>query len=93
MLMMGLSAIVAYIFGRVAWQSAPRGWRWVRLGWALIEPHARTPEGRANVEGRRAISEGGNFIVAGLGWLFISAVSVVMMLFFAWQTLLFSGLF
>lgn len=92
MLLAGVSAILSYVFGSVAWRSAPRGWQFLRLGWALIEPYASSAEGRRDVNGRRAISEGGNYVLAGGAWLVASIISAGMALFFFIQTLVFSGL-
>ena len=46
-----------------------RGWPFARNGWLAIQTSTADPHFRQSVERRRAISEGGRFLIAGLMWL------------------------
>jgi hypothetical protein len=46
-----------------------RGWPFFKAGWLMMQTQTGAPDFRINVERRRAISEGGRFLVGGLLWL------------------------
>jgi hypothetical protein len=60
-----------------------RGWPFLRIGWTAVQASASQPDFRVNVFRRRAISEGGRFLLGGLFWLVAAGVGLVAALYFS----------
>lgn len=85
MLLAAASAIVALIFGQFAWRNVRRGWQFTRLGWQRIQTARTHGDPRTDIEARRAVSEGGYFLIAGLGWLLACLLAALLAaLFLSW---------
>lgn len=82
MLIGALNFLFALGFAQFAWRSAPRGWFLLRSGWQIVALHAGQPDARRNVQHRRAISQGGSLLLAGLAWLGATLVSAGLALAF-----------
>ncbi len=93
MLLLTLNAIFAMAAAGIAVQSFRRGIPFVRNGWTVIQTQTQHPDYRVNVERRRAISEGGRFLIGGITWLVISIGAVLATVYFGGQafTLLYNG--
>jgi hypothetical protein len=52
-----------------AFRALQRGWPFLKTGWLMMQTQTSAPDFRTNVERRRAISEGGRFLIGGLLWL------------------------
>ena len=63
------------------WQ---KGWPFTRHGWRMIQTQVGHPDYRVNVERRRAIGDGGRFLLAGVGWLIGSGLLGVAAVYFGW---------
>jgi hypothetical protein len=71
-----------------AFSALRRGWPFARSGWLAIQTSTADPAFRQSAERRRAISEGGRFLVAGLMWLGAGVGSVALGAYFTLQTIL-----
>lgn len=69
MVMLTLNAVFAAGFATAGVNALRRGWPFLQYGWSLLRLHADAADADENVERRRAISEGGRFVVGGLLWL------------------------
>jgi hypothetical protein len=85
MLFAALNAIFATAALGIAMQAFRKGLPFVRDGWTVIQAQTREPDFRENVERRRAISEGGRFLVGGLMWLLTAIVAFVGAIYFSVQ--------
>ncbi|MEZ4669206.1 MAG: hypothetical protein R3E39_14965 [Anaerolineae bacterium] len=65
-----------------AQRAARRGWPFLRTGWMAVQSNASQPDFRVNVFRRRAISEGGRFLIGGLLWLAAALVGFLLALYF-----------
>lgn len=68
MLLLTLNTIFAWIFGQFAWRALPKGTAFIQHGWLLLQTHAEQPDAAKHVEHRRAVSEGGTYMIAGVLW-------------------------
>jgi len=92
MLLAGISAIFAYVFAIFTRQALRRGFPFVRSGWTMISAHASRPDARQDVEARRTISTGAVFFISGLFWLLAAVICAALVIFFASQAVVLSGL-
>jgi hypothetical protein len=86
MLLAALNAIFAMGALAIATQAVRKGLPFVRDGWTLIQTQTSHPDFRYNVERRRAISDGGRFLVGGILWLLTGAAAVAGAIYFGIQT-------
>ena len=77
MLIITIHAVFAFIFGTFARHSLPRGWYFTRSGWLTLHAHADDPDATTNVEQRRLLTAGSQFLIAGLGWLLAGVASSI----------------
>jgi hypothetical protein len=82
-----LNLVFAAICFVSAWRALRRGLPFIRLGWQAIDAAVQRPDYRSNVESRRTISEGGNFLIGGLLWLLIGLLGAGIGVFFAAQAI------
>ena len=68
MLIATIDTIFAAIFYLFARRSLPRGVDYLRYGWMVVDTEVNKPGFRDNTESRRAISEGGTYLISGLLW-------------------------
>jgi len=69
MLLVTVNAAFGAGFLFFAMNAIRRGWPFVRHGWLTIQTQTADPNFRQDVHRRRAIGEGGRFLVGGLLWL------------------------
>jgi hypothetical protein len=93
MLLAALNALFAMGALTIALQAFRKGLPFVRYGWTVLQTQTQHPDYRTNVERRRAISEGGRFLVGGILWLMMSLGAVLAAVYFGLQafTLLYVG--
>lgn len=82
-----LNAAFGAGFIAFAFSALRRGLPFARSGWLAIQTSTADPDYRRNVERRRAISEGGRFLIAGLLWLGASAASLAIGAYFTLQAI------
>lgn len=85
MVLVSLNAIFAYLTLRLAWLAWGRAIPFLRTGWSTISAEVRHPDFRYHVERRRAISVGSEFLIGGLLWAGVCAVSAGFCVFFGVQ--------
>lgn len=85
MVMLTLNAIFALGFASAGLNAARRGWPFVRHGWLLLSLNA--PDAGLNVERRRAVSEGGRFLLGGALWLLSAAGALALAAYFGFQVM------
>lgn len=85
MLLVTLNAAFGAGFLFFAMRARQRGWPFVKHGWLTIQTQTAFPDYRFNVERRRAISEGGRFLIGGLFWLTASLGGFIAALYFSVQ--------
>lgn len=76
MLLAGLSALIAYISGRISWYALRMGRRYVPLGWGWIRSLPQGTDPRKDINARQQLSMGGSYFLAGLGWLLAGLVTL-----------------
>lgn len=59
----------------------------LRTGWQAVAAQMQHADARTNVERRRAIAEGGRYLLGGGGWLVIALVAGGYTVFFTLETL------
>ena len=69
MVLASINAIFALVFGSIAWQSIPRGWMFVKLGWRAMDSTSNISDAVLEVEKRRDLEHANRFLLAGIGWL------------------------
>jgi hypothetical protein len=84
MLTVTLNAVFCFGATMLALQCWGKGWPFARHGWQMIQAQVAHPDYRVNVERRRAISEGGRFLLAGIGWLLGCGLLALAALYFGW---------
>lgn len=77
-----INGIFVFIFGTFAWNSLPRGWRFLKLGWSSLRNHTEQVDAEFNVERQREMSIGSNFFLAGIAWLIGGIVSAILTIMF-----------
>ncbi|MBZ0287331.1 MAG: hypothetical protein K8I30_06935 [Anaerolineae bacterium] len=85
MLLATINAIFAMGALAIAIQAARKGIPFVRDGWTLIQTQTRHEDFRHNVERRRAISDGGRFLVGGALWLITGSAALAAAIYFGVQ--------
>jgi hypothetical protein len=93
MLLGSLNAIFAIAAFLLSRRGLERGWPFVKTGWLAIQSQAEHPDVRENVFRRLAVTEGGRFLLGGIGWLLVGVLALLAGIYFtvvAYQTL-FSG--
>ena len=93
MLLGTLNAIFATASFFLAQRSLKRGWPFVKTGWLAVQAQAEHPDVRENVFRRMAVTEGGRFLIGGIGWLLMGILALLAGIYFtvvAYQSL-FSG--
>jgi hypothetical protein len=80
-----INAIFALGALAIAAQAARKGIPFVRDGWTIIQTQTSHPDFRHNVERRRAISDGGRFLVGGILWLLTGAIALAAAIYFGIQ--------
>ncbi|MEO8608251.1 MAG: hypothetical protein ABI690_10235 [Chloroflexota bacterium] len=85
MLLASLNAIFATGALAIAMQAVRKGLPFIRSGWAMIQIQTSHPDFRYNVERRRAISDGGRFLVGGVLWLVTGAAALAGAVYFGIQ--------
>ncbi|MEL6402791.1 MAG: hypothetical protein AAFV98_17000 [Chloroflexota bacterium] len=81
-----INLIFASVFGTLAWNSLPRGWRFMRLGWLSMQANVDDADVDNNIEDHRTLSQASLYLLAGIAWLIGGAVSVgvaIMFVYFA----------
>jgi hypothetical protein len=63
-----INLIFAAIFLWLARAALRRALPFLRTGWQVIDSQVQHPDYRQNVERRRTIGEGSNFLLAGIAW-------------------------
>lgn len=92
MIMAGLSGLLAYICGRIVLYAAPNGWRYTRLGWSWIRGVQGNHDPRQDVEARRQLTMGGQYLLGGVLWLVATLISSALVIVFGYWTLAYLGL-
>ncbi len=93
MLLGSVNAIFALASFFLARRSLERGWPFIKTGWLAIQSQAEHDDVRENVFRRLTVTEGGRFLIGGIGWLTLGILALLAGLYFtitAYQTL-FSG--
>lgn len=87
MLLLTVNSLFALAFAagtRFAWKRARL---FLQAGWVIIDAQLRYDDYRQNVERRRAIAEGGRYLIGGGGWLLITVVAAGYTAFFLVETI------
>ena len=93
MLLVTLNAIFAAASFFLAQRGLQRGWPFIKTGWLAVQAQAEHPDMRENVFRRLAVTEGGRFLIGGIGWMVVGILALIAGIYFtvvAYQTL-FSG--
>jgi hypothetical protein len=87
MIQVALNAIFGAALLMFAARAAGRGWPFLRSGWAAIQTQASRPDYRQNVVRRRAIGQGGVFLLGGLLWLGAALLAFAAGIYLSWLAL------
>jgi hypothetical protein len=92
MLLAAVNALFAMGAFTIALQAFRKGLPFVRNGWIILQTQTQYPDYRTNVERRRAVQEGGRFLIGGILWLVMSLGALLAAGYFGAQafTLLYS---
>jgi len=85
MLLVAVNALFAMGASAIALQAARKGLPFVRSGWAAIQTQTAHADFRQNVERRRAISDGGRYLLGGLLWLVTALAALIAAVYFGTQ--------
>jgi hypothetical protein len=85
MLIATINAIFAMGAFGIALQAFRKGLPFIRSGWNALQSQTDHPDFRHNVERRRAISDGGRFLLGGLLWLVTALIAFGAILYFGAQ--------
>ncbi len=85
MLLTTVNSIFAFIFLSFAYSALRRASPLLMTGWYAIQGAVQRPDYRHDVESRRAISNGGRFLIGGLFWGISGLVSGGAGLYFGLQ--------
>lgn len=66
-------------------RAVQQGWPFLKHGWLMMQTQTSDPDFRYNVERRRAISEGGRFLIGGIMWLVAGIGAFVAAIYFSLQ--------
>ena len=81
MLLAGLSALIAYISGRIAWYALRTARHYLPLGWGWIRSVPQGTDPKKDIHARQQLSMGGTYILAGAGWLAAGLLTSLVMIF------------
>jgi hypothetical protein len=93
MLLGTLNAIFAVASFYIAQRGFQRGRPFIKTGWLAIQTQAEHSDVRENVFRRLAVTEGGRFLLGGIGWLVVGVLALLAGIYFmvtAYQ-MLYSG--
>ncbi len=82
MLLVMLNAIFATASLLLAQRALLRGWPFIKTGWTAIQTQAEHPDMRENVFRRVAVTEGGRFLIGGIGWMLTGIIALTAGLYF-----------
>ncbi len=82
MLLVTLNAIFATASFFLAQRGLQRGWPFIKTGWLAIQAQADQPDVRENVFRRLAVTEGGRFLIGGIGWLLVGVIALIAGIYF-----------
>jgi hypothetical protein len=82
MLLGTLNAIFATASFFLAQRSLKRGWPFIKTGWMAVQAQAGEPDVRENVFRRMAVTEGGRFLIGGIGWLLMGIFALIAGIYF-----------
>jgi hypothetical protein len=85
MLIATINAIFAMGAFGIALQAFRKGLPFIRSGWNALQSQTDHPDFRTNVERRRAIADGGRFLLGGLLWLVTALIAFAGALYFGAQ--------
>ena len=88
-----INAIFAMVFGGIAWNSLPYGWRFFKIGWLAFRANAEQSDAEFNVEHQRDMQAGSNFLIAGVAWLAGGLIAGSLALMFVMFAILGIGIF
>ena len=72
-------ALASFYLSRVGLQ---RGWPFIKTGWLAIQTQAEHPDVRENVFRRLTVTEGGRFLIGGIGWLVVGILALIAGIYF-----------
>jgi hypothetical protein len=87
MFLLTVNALFAAGAFAIAMQAMRKGLPFIRSGWDAIQTQIGHPDFRYNIERRRAISDGGRFLVGGLLWLVTALVAFAAAVYFGLEAL------
>ncbi len=82
MFLLTVNALFAAGAFAIAMQAVRKGLPFIRSGWDAIQTQTSHPDFRLNVERRRAISDGGRFLLGGLIWLVTALIAFAAAIYF-----------
>jgi hypothetical protein len=82
MLLITINAIFAMGAFYLARMGLQRGWPFIKIGWLAVKTQAEHDDVRENVFRRLAVTEGGRFLMGGIGWLLVGILSLLAAVFF-----------
>lgn len=59
--------IFALVLAGIAWNTLPRGWQLLQIGWLALRTHADKSDRETNIERQRTVQDGTRFFIGGLG--------------------------
>ncbi len=83
MLLVTLNGAFAAGFFFFAMRALKQGWPFLKHGWLMMQTQTSHEDYRFNVERRRAISEGGRFLIGGILWLVGGVAALIGSLYFS----------
>ena len=87
MFLLTVNALFAAGAFAIAMQAVRKGLPFIRSGWDAIQTQTEHPDFRYNVERRRAISDGGRFLLGGLMWLLTALIAFAAAVYFGLEAL------
>ena len=82
MFLLTVNALFAAGAFAIAMQAVRKGLPFIRSGWDAIQTQTGHPDFRYNVERRRAISDGGRFLLGGLLWMVTALAAFAAAIYF-----------
>ena len=89
MLLGSLNAIFAVASFYLSQRGLQRGLPFIKTGWMAVKAQAGEPDVRENVFRRLAVTEGGRFLIGGIGWFVVGILALIAGIYFmvtAYQT-------
>lgn len=87
MFLLTVNALFAAGAFAIAMQAVRKGLPFIRSGWDAIQTQTDHPDFRYNVERRRAISDGGRFLLGGLLWILTALIALAAAIYFGLEAL------